>query len=648
MNILIPNNWLREFLKTNATPFEFANAMSLSSVSIERMENVDDDIVFDIEVTTNRPDLMSIEGIAKEAAAVLPQAGFKAEFVPKRDENKFKTAPSDPLLTIQNDKSLVNRILAVVMEVNLKTSPKEISEKLEKTGIRSINNAVDVTNYIMREVGHPSHVFDYDRLPNKTLIIRRSKKGERIVTLDGLEYLLPGDDIVADDGSGEIVDLLGIMGTANSIVVDTTKRIVLFLDNNNPLLLRKTSMNLGIRTEAAVLNEKDLDPELMMPTMLRGIRILEEIADAKAISPIIDIYPNKVATKKVVVKKILVSKLIGIEIPEHTIEKILINLGFEVKNLKDSYEVTVPTIRINDIDIPEDIVEEIARIYGYHKIPNSLPYSSEQAFYHQEKDEFYWIQKLKEAFKYWGYNETYTYSMVSEALFDGPIEKAVKIKNPLTEDRVFLRNSLIPSLIEIKKQNKNKDEVRLFEISNVYVKKTNNLPDEVQHLAVLSNTGSFYDMKGVAEAVFSQLGLEQPEFLVKEESINGASIIYKNKNVGYIEEDEDMLLELDLSFLLESANNSKKYTPPAKFPPIIEDVRVEFPKHYSFDSIVKAVKGVSDLVEDVTIYDEYKEKKITYRITFQSRKKSLSNEDVAPVRESIYKLLEDKFKAKIG
>lgn len=648
MNILIPNNWLREFLKTNATPQEFAKAMSLSSVSIERMEKVDDDIVYDIEVTTNRPELMSIEGIAREAAAVLPQAGFKAEFVPKKDDRHYKVVSEDPLLNIKNDKTLVNRILAVILEVKLKHSPKEISNKLEKTGIRSINNVVDVTNYIMREVGHPAHVFDYDRLSDKTLIIRKSKKGEKITTLDGLEYILPGDDIVADNGKGEIVDLLGIMGTANSVVVKDTKRIVLFLDNNNPLLLRKTSMNLGIRTEAAILNEKGLDPELMMPTLLRGISLLQKIAEAKLISPIIDIYPNKVSTKQVILSKSLITKLIGIQISEKTIEKILTDLGFGVINNKDIFQITVPTLRINDIDIPEDIIEEIARVYGYHRLPNFLPSFSKQEFYHQDKDEFFWISKLKNAFKFWGFNEVYSYSMVSEELFEGPIEDAIKIKNPLTEDKVFLRNSLLPSLSEVKRQNKEKKDIKLFEIANVYTKRANNLPDEIQHLAVLSTTGNFYDIKGIAESVFSILGLNKPKFTIKEDSIKGAYIQYEDNNIGYIEEDEDLLLELDLSILLKSANSSKKYTPPSKFPPIIENVRVEFPKHYSFDSVVKAIKNISDLVEDVAIFDEYKEKKITYKITYQSKHKSLSNDDIIPVRERIHKILIEKFKAKIG
>ncbi|TXH01531.1 MAG: hypothetical protein E6P95_01615, partial [Candidatus Moraniibacteriota bacterium] len=283
MNILIPNSWLSEYLQTNATPQQFADAMSLTSVSIERIEKVGSDFVYDIEVTTNRPDLMSIVGIAREASAVLPQQGYTAKFKPHTIDHTPTTSKSD-MLCISSDPTLINRIMAVVLEIDLHASPEYISDRLTKTGIRSINNAVDVTNYIMREIGHPSHVFDYDRLNNHTLNIRRSKKGEKITTLDGKEYTLPGNDIVADDGNGTIIDLLGIMGTANSVVVDTTKRIVLFLDNNNHNLLRKTSMNLGIRTEAAVLNEKGVNPDIMLPTLVTGIELLKKYAGAKVIS----------------------------------------------------------------------------------------------------------------------------------------------------------------------------------------------------------------------------------------------------------------------------------------------------------------------------------------------------------------------------
>lgn len=645
MNILIPNSWLKEYLETDATPQQFADAMSLTSVSIERIEKVEDDYIYDIEVTTNRPDLMSIIGIAREASAVLPQQGYKAKFKPKTIDYYGKIVPKDSILNIEIDPTLVNRIVAIVLDITLGPSPKIIADRLTKSGIRSINNVVDVTNYIMREVGHPSHVFDYDRIPNHTLIIRKSKKGEKIITLDDKEYELSGDDIVADDGSGNIIDLLGIMGTANSVVTDNTKRIVLFLDNNNPHLLRKTSMGLGIRTEAAVLNEKGLNPDIMFPTLLHGLELYKKYANAQTVSPIIDIYPNKVKPKSITVTKEKIDATIGIEIPQKTVVEILESLGFTVSVKNTTFTVEIFTSRINDIDIPEDIIEEVARVYGYHKIPNRLPQFPEQEYYHQEENEFYWIKKIKQAFLYWGYNETYTYSMVSEEQFDGPIENAIALRNPLTEDRVYLRNSLIPSLLEVCETNKNREELRLFEISNIY-SKNKGLPDEVLTIACLlkGRSANFSSIKGVVERVLQIFGIKDFSFVKKDYGLDGADITIGKEKVGTIEILEVATFEMNLAQLLEHATPQKAYRVPPKFPPIIEDIRVEIPSKFTYAQVKKTIAAIDPLIDDVSLLDVFQNKR-TFRITYLDKTRNLTNEEIVPVREKIMKTFEKEFEA---
>lgn len=649
MNILIPNSWLREFLETNATPKQFAEAMSLTSVSIERMDKVHDDIVFDIEVTTNRPDLMSVEGIAREASAVLLQAGYKAKFIPLSATDYQNSPAGKNLLEIESDPSLVNRILAVVMEINLDSSPKIVSSRLEKTGIRSKNNVIDVTNYIMREVGHPAHVFDYDRLKEGYLKIRKSKKGEKIVTLDNKEFVLKGDDIIAVNKANEIVDLLGIMGCANSVVIDSTKRVVLFLDNNNPSLLRKTSMSLGIRSEAVILNEKGVDPEIMIQTFNRGIELLIKYANGKVISKIIDIYPNKPKSVIIKVNQGLIKKIIGIEIDNKVIFEILRNLDFKVIIKGDEFIIDVPTRRIDDILIPEDIIEEIARVYGYHKIPNVLPNTVAKSYFHLGQSEFYWVKKIKNALLFWGFNEVYCYSMVSEELFEGPIENALKIRNPLTDDRVYLRNSIIPSLLEVAKQNKNRDVQKLFEISNVYIKNKSGLPDEIQHLGILlkDSITTFFDAKGITEQLFALLGITSYEFKKNQQTVDGVSIIVEKKVVGFIQIDEIITIDLDLSFVLNYANLEKVYNPASKFPPIIEDVRVEMNTHYTFSEIENEIKNIDPLVNSVELLDVY-EKKKTFRITYLDHSSNLTNSQIIPIRLEINKMLETSFNAKIG
>ena len=649
MNILIPNSWLKDYLETDASPKQFAEAMSLTSVSIERIDEIDGDHVFDIEVTTNRPDLMSIEGIAREASAILPQAGYKASFKPHKSKIDILSVTKSPMVNISVDKELVNRVTAIVMEIKLKASPSKIAKRLERSGIRSINNAVDTTNYIMREVGHPAHVFDYDLLTDHTLNIRKSRKGERIITLDEEDHILEGGDIVADNGRGEIIDLLGVMGTQNSAVNENTKRVLLFLDNNNPHLLRKTSMSLGIRSEAAILNEKGVDPELTLPTILKGIKLLKEIANGKVVSDIVDIYPNKIKEKSVTVTHEKINRIVGVNISLETISQILKHLGFGVYEKKGLFNVVVPSSRINDIEIEEDVIEEVARVYGYHKIPNVLPTMPTQSYYHQDKSEFYLVQKIKEAFLHWGFNETYTYSMVAESDFEGPIETAVKLKNPLTEDHVYMRKTLIPSLIGVANSNKNKDSLSLFEISNVYKKNNDSLPEQILHLAILikNNSSTFYDAKGIVEQIFEILGIGNYKFVRKEDGFEGADVKIKGKYVGEIEIDEFISLEINLEEVLKSADLGKKYIEPPKHPAAIEDVRIEVAPHYTFHEIEADIKSTDERVVDVSLLDVYKNKK-TFRIKYQDRSKNLTQEEITIMREKVYKILQSNFKAKLG
>lgn len=648
MNIQILDSFLREHIKTSAKPHEISKLLSLTSVSVERVEKLDDDFLYDIEVTTNRVDLMSVIGIARELNTTLIQNGIKSEFIEKK-YLPLKTGENE-LLKISADKNLVNRTSAVVMDVQVLKSPSFMVERLEKSGIRSLNNLIDITNYIMREVGHPAHVFDYDRL-GKEIIIRESIKGETITTLDNKTHILKGGDIVAEDENGRIIDLLGIMGLENSVVTDGTKRIVLFFDNNNPKKIRKTSMGLGIRTEAAVLNEKNVDPELITPTLQRGIELYEKYARGKIIGNIIDIYPNKPQKKTVKVRTDKISSVIGVKIDDKTIVEILKNLSFEVKSGKDFIEVTPPSFRASDIEIEEDVIEEIARIYGYDKIPNSLPPLSDKKTTNIDDNFFYWENRVKDAMKYLGFNEVYTYSMVSEDLFEGPLESAVKILNPLSQDHVYMRVTLIPSLLEVVRNNY-MENISIFEIANVYIKRNNDLPDEKPHFAAILKTPSkniFFELKGVLELIFDDLGINTYSFKKRKEGGAGTDIYIENKQIGDIELLEENLVtfELDFKQLLKYATTKKVFKPIPEYPPIIEDIRLTIKKETEYKKIVDTIFSVSPLIISAEMIDEYEDKK-TFRISYQDKNKNLSNEDIAPVKEKLEKILKENLHAKIG
>lgn len=649
MNIKIPDSWLREFLKTKASHTEIAEKLSLASVSVERIEKIADDFVYDIEITTNRPDLMSVIGIAREAHAVLPQFGIEARF----EEPKNKPVPNsidDLKLNTTNDEKLVNRICAVIMEVKMGDSPDFVKKRLEASGIRSLNNLVDITNYVMRETGHPAHVFDYDRLKTKNLIIRESKKGEKIKTLDEKIHTLSGGDIVADNGNGEIEDLLGVMGTENSVVTDNTKRVVLFLDNNEPNRIRKTSMELGIRTEAAIINEKGIDPELTYKALLRGIELYREIADAKILSKVIDIYPNKVKLRKMTISNDKISRVIGINIPIKTSTTILSSLGFEATAKGDIISVNVPTNRLQEVSIEEDLIEEVARIYGYDKLPNLLPQNTDFQAFNISSSPFFWEKRVKDALKYWGFYEIYTYSMVSSDLFEGPLADAVTIQNPLSEDRIYMRKTLIPSLLEVTHDNPSHDRVKIFEIANVYHKRKNDLPNEKIMLAgvIKSQNVSFFDVKGIIEQLFSDFGIKNFIFKKRGSGGVGADVFLDQDFLGEIEilDNEIADFEFDFSILIKHANLKKIYHEISKFPPVIEDIRVLISPEVQYEKIVKTIKQQSDLVSSVFLLDVYKDKK-TFRITYQDFEKNLTNEEIAPIREKIISALKQSLKAEI-
>lgn len=649
MNIKILDSWLKEHLKTSATPPQIAEAMSLTSTSIEKIEKYNDDFLYDIEVTTNRPDLASVVGLAREAVAVLPRFSYKAIFVPpKLPEVNFET--KSELITIQNDPKLVNRICAVVIDVTVKESPQYIKERLESSGIRSLNNVIDVTNYVMRTIGHPTHVFDYDRLTTKKLVIRESRKGEKISTLDGKEHILPGGDIVADDGLGHIVDLLGIMGLKNTSVTDSTKRILFFIDNNDPHRIRETSMSLGIRTEAAQLNEKELDPNLAMQALMFGISMFKTIAEGEIVGSAIDIFPNKTSVKKITVSKKRIDAMMGISFSLKDAASILESLGFGVEIKNDALEAIPPSFRLFEMNIPEDLIEEIARVYGYHNLPSELPLVNTSAPHPIAKNELYWEKRVKNALKYWGFTEVYTYPMVSELMYEGSSENAVILQNPLGEEFVYMRRTLIPSLLKVIEENKNYEKTKIFELANVYEKREGRLPEEIRTLAgvIKKPTVSFFEVKGMIEQLLTDLGIAEANFKALSEAGFETEVLIKQEIVGTIEVLDKNVINFELNFdiLFKYVSLKKIYTQVSKFPPIFEDLTIVVDEKIPSGEIITFVNSLDPLIADVSLLDRYKDSR-TFHIVYQNKKANLTDEEVAKIREEIIKSLKEKFGAKV-
>ncbi len=609
MDIKILDSHLREYLDTKATPVEIAKYMSLCGPTFDRTKKFGKDYLYEIEVTSNRVDAASILGIAREAAAILPQFGIKARL--RKIPNSKSQVPkkSLPLKLVSNPK-LENRLTGLIFE-NVKNweSPEWLKERLEASGMRSLNAVVDITNYIMLTIGHPCHVFDYDKIKAHTITVRESRPGEKITSFDNKTYKLPGGDIVFENIDGRIIDLPGIIGTKNSAVSTDTKKVLLFFDNNNSNKIRRTSMSLGIRTVAATLNEKHVDPELIPQAMNLGINLFQSVCNASLASKIYDIYPKPYREKTVSIDKQFIERILGINMDKNKITNLLKSLGFSLKWTRDNLEVKVPSFRAHDINIPEDIVEEIARIYGYHNLPSQL--MAGEIPKQVTNTPFKFEESIRQTLKGFGGVEVLTYSLVS---LDLAGKDALKLQNPLGADTEYLRTSLKTSLFNALTENAGHDKpYHIFEIANVYSSQKNDLPKETMMLAGICVYYDYRVGKGMLEALFESLNIHYNISLEPE------------KSVFYYEFEVEKL---------RASVKPKRYLPLPKYPPQIEDITIEIPEGKYVKDIIQSAKQASKLVSSIELIDIY-ERKFTFRITYLHPEKNLSDKEVEKERSKI-------------
>lgn len=638
MNIKITYSWLLEYLDTDATPYEMQNYLSLCGPSIERVNKINGDYVFDIEITSNRIDTASVIGIAQEAQAILPMFSKSAclKFNPLKEYNFNKyyldhgrDIDNKKLKVIIKDKSLCSRFTAVVLEnIKIAPSPDFIKQRLIACGIKSINNVVDISNYLMLSLGQPVHVFDYDEIKNHMMTMRESKRGEKIITLDEKELTLPGGDIVIEDGSGRLIDLCGIMGGLNSAISDKTKNVVLFVQTYDKVRIRKTLMSTAVRTIAATFFEKGLDPERVEPTLVYGVELLEKYASAKVSSKLYDIYPKPCKQKLLVMGYGLFCKKIGVKIPEKTIVSILNNLGFKVKTvgtgLDLSVQIKIPSFRTNDINIPEDIVEEVARVYGYQNIPSVLQPIVYVDQPKEMEDIFVFQNKIKLLLKHLGLNEVINYSMVSKEqleAFDLDPKKHLRLSNTLSKDIEFLRTNLTISLLKNIKDNTGKKEtIKLFEIGKVYLPKKDDLPNEVYKIGIATNT-DYFGLKGIIEAIYKELNID-------------VGTIHELSVPEIIEKDGVFMTEIDFQLLIDNCQLVPKYQPINPYAVIKLDKTFEISPHTTYE-VVRQKAFQSKLLrktEVVTLYQN----KLTLRFYYSSIEKNITEEDAKKELEKIF------------
>ncbi|CAN5243621.1 phenylalanine--tRNA ligase subunit beta [soil metagenome] len=679
MNIKITYNWLLEYLDTDATPADMQKYLSLSGPSIETVEKIDDstkggltDYVFDIEVTSNRIDMASVFGIAQEAQAILPQHGFKAKLkenpLQKYTFENLKAEPNHHknLQIIIENPDLCPRFTAIIFSnITIQPVSPVIKKRLEMVDIKSINNIIDISNYLMVSLGQPTHMFDYDKIEGAKMIVRESKKGEKLKTLDDREFILPGGDIVIEDGSGTLMDLCGIMGGLNSSITSETKTVVFFVQTYDKRKIRKTSMLTGQRTQAATYFEKGLDPKRVETTLVYGVDLMNEMSCGIVDSPLYDIYPRPRKEKEVHTYLSDIQRVMGIPIEEKKVISILENLGFKVARSEDpelaypdgvKFKVTVPTFRTDDVAIKEDIAEEVARVYGYGNLPSNIAPIVYLKQPHEIERLFTLQNKTKLLLKHLGLHEVMNYSMISENLIDnlGLTKKDhLKLANTISKEIEYLRLSLLPSLAMNMKENQGKkDMLKFFEIAKVYPKRENDLPNEQYKLAIAVDT-DFYDLKGILETIFSDYHIDTFAFKPGNDSFFAPQIQAQiidtktNKQIGTIgrlqrnskekmEINNDMYLaEIDFSFITEHYRTVEAYKEPLQYAVIKLDMNVTI-NEKSFDEICNEAKIASTLLIQTEYISSYKDS-YTIRFYFSSPDRNITDAEAKKELENIIK-----------
>lgn len=653
MNILIPHQWLLEHLNTSASPDEIQEKVSLCGPSVERIYDRVGDKVYDIEVTTNRVDSMSVRGIAREVAVILEQFGVKATLKPLNLTKPTIATNTLPLPKISGHDQYCKRVMAVVLSnVDRAATPDWMAKRLEQIEINVHDAVIDISNYITHDLGHPCHAFDYDKVMTLggEIIITEAKAGEKFTTLDGVSYETVGGEVVFKNPAGEIIDLPAIKGTANSSISAETKNVMLWIESLDAKKVRFASMTHAIRTVAAQLNEKNVDPNLAEIVMLRGIELYQQLCNATVASEIYDQFPGQKTLEPVTIKLSTIDQYLGLNLETTTIVDILEQLECQVEQTSDNLTVTPPSFR-PDITIPADIVEEIARIYGYHKLPSTLmatPIPTDKP-----TDTDYVIEnRIKRFLAAIGWQELYTYSMVSEAiaLQSGlKLEEHVKIQNPLTDDRVYMRRSLLPSLEEVLDTNQ-QPEFSVFELAMIYQPVRNNIPQQTLQLSMVSSQ-KYRNVKGMLESLLQQFFVTA-DYIADKTNLapftQQATIMIGSTKLGQIGvlPSGKVAVNIAMTELLKVAKTHPTYQPLPKTGFISEDLTFTLPEKTAIGDVIAAVAMVNPFLSQVNLKDQYQQN-YTFSMVYHDPETNITAEIVAPMRAQVVATVESQFGAKL-
>ena len=628
-----------------------------------------DDTVFEADIMTNRPDCLSMIGVAREAAGT-----FRLPLTVKQPVVKGEGAKAADYLkvTIQ-DKDLCPRYSArIVTDVKIGPSPMWMVERLRACGIRAINNIVDITNYVMMEYGQPMHAFDYACLDGGHITVRKAEQGEVMKTLDDQDRALDGDMLVIADDKKPVA-VAGVMGGANSEITDETTTVVFESANFFGASVRRTAKKLGMRTEASAHFEKNIDPRMTVEALDRACQLVEELGAGKVSPDVIDVDYSSKELRKIPLCADWIRHYVNVNLTDEDMKELLERVGYVV-DLKEG-TVTVPSFR-SDVENKYDISEEVARFYGYDNIP-SFPFSADIKSGGLTEEQIF-EKNLRQGLRAVGLSEIETYSFVSPKGLDkillpenDPKRNCLTIKNPLGEDTSVMRTSSLPSMLEVLAANYNNriSAAHLYEVATVYVKDADEtkLPAEpkIVTLGAYGDGMDFYDLKGRVDELLSLLNVSDytvlpcktnPSYhpgrtaeIKKGDTVLGVfgqihPAVVKNFEMG----GEVYAAEFSLANLFACKDAQKGYEPLPKFPAVTRDLALvcdEAVLSGDIEAKIRAVAG--DLLEDVRAFDVYRsaalgenKKSIAYALTLRNPEKTLTDSDIDPVVNAVLQALE--------
>ncbi len=672
-------NWLKDFVDLKIPPQKLADKLTMAGLEVVSLEERDGDFVFEIEITSNRPDWLSVIGIAREVAAI---TGVKLK-VASQKSGVINCKKQQPFyIKVENRKDCPLYTAKIIKNVKVGRSPEWMRRRLELIGCRSVNNIVDITNYILFTYGHPLHAFDLNKLNSDTIVVRRAKSGERIATINDRAVGLDEEILVIAD-KDKPVAVAGVIGGKDTEVGENTKNILLESAVFNPVIVRRSRQKLGLQTESSYRFERGTDFQTAVTASLKALTLIQELAAGICAQEKSTALPQR-KKKTIALAAASVARSLGINISPPRIKTILSHLGFKVKQKsKGNFSVEPPAYR-QDANLEIDLIEELARISGYEQIPASLPQVKPRLIPSPERE---LTAAIKNMLLGLGLNEVITYSLVDRELMRGYLyetepAEAVEILNPLSREQEILRPVIGPSLIKCVAHNLNQkqDYVNIFEVANIFSGNSQGLPREELVLGIalcgeksmlleqglVKEKMGLLHLKGILEMVFQRLGvagyrsvigkageiylyLEQDKLCsmrkVSREFLNKLEI--KNKDV--------FVAEVYLKEVFSRAGSKKRFQELPLYPGILRDISLVLKEDILAQQVLSQIcQTAGQLLQEARITDYYKGKQIpaglrslTISCFYRSGERTLTDEEINPLHSRVLQELVDKFSVQI-